>query len=227
MKHPLDQEINEVKKDLLTMARLAEQSMTLSLRALSERDDALVVRVETEDADLDQLEVSIDESIVSLIARYRPVAHDLRFMIATSKIVSDLERIGDQSVNIARLARKLNKEPQLKSLEKVHRMANIALEMLREAIHCFVKNDVEKVQALIQRDDEVDEINRDLYRESLEEMTQDSKNVTRSLNILLVGRNIERIADHCKNVAESIFFLEKAVDIRHSFFYSPPDKKSS
>ena len=223
MKHPLDEEIKVVKKNLLTMARLAEQNMTLSLRALSERDDALVVRVETEDADLDQLEISIDESIVSLIARYRPVAHDLRFVIATSKIVSDLERIGDQSVNVARLARKLNKEPQLPYLEKINRMANIALEMLQEAIRCFVKNDVEKVQAIIRRDDEVDEMNREFYRQSVEEMAQDPKNVARSLNLLLVARNIERIADHCKNIAESVFFSEKAVDIRHSFTFITKD----
>ena len=219
MKHPLDEEINEVKKNLLTMAHLAEQSMTLSLRALSERDDSLVVRVETEDAKLDQLEVSIDESVVSLIARYRPVAHDLRFVIATSKIVGDLERIGDQSVNIARLARKLNKEPKLGPLENIHRMANIALEMLREAIQCFVKKDAEKVQTIIRRDDEVDELNREFYRQCVEEMTQNSEHVTRALNLLLVARNIERIADHCKNVAESIFFLEKAVDIKNKHTY--------
>ncbi|MEZ5405072.1 MAG: phosphate signaling complex protein PhoU [Verrucomicrobiia bacterium] len=226
MKSPLDAEIHEIKESLLTMARLTEQSVMMSLRALTERNDELVVHVEAEDAKVDQLEVSIDESVVSCIARYRPVAHDLRFMIATSKIVSDLERIGDQSVNIARLARKLNKESQLGSLEKIHCMSNVALEMLREAIRCFVENDVEKVSSIIRRDDQVDEMNRELYQSSIEAMAKDPTHVARALNLLLVGRNIERIADHCKNLVESVFFLEKAVDIRHSYAYSPSDKKS-
>ncbi len=198
------------------MSSLTDRNLSLAIRALVERNDTAADMVEAEDSQLDQLEVSIDESVVLFIARQRPVAQDLRLMMVITKIANNLERIGDQSVSIARLTKKLNCEPQLKPYVDLQRMANTTTEMLRGAIECFTLINTEHVKAIISQDKVVDDINRQLFRELTSFMLENPATITRSLHLLLVARCLERIADHAKNIAEEVYYLGKAVDIRHT-----------
>lgn len=216
MKLHLDEEIRRIKENLLMMASLTDRNLSLAIRALSERDDQLAAQVEAEDSQLDSLQVTIDEDVVTFIAKQRPVATDLRLMMVASKIAGDLERIGDQAVSIARSAVQLNKEAPLDMPVDIQRLATISVEMVREAISCFVDGALERVPALVQRDKLVDAINRQLFAELVARMEADPPIIRRAVHLLLVVRRLERAADHAKNIAEEVYYLGKAVDIRHS-----------
>jgi phosphate transport system protein len=149
------------------------------------------------------------------MATHAPVATDCRFMLVASKISSNLERIADQAVAIARRSLELNREPLLKPLIDIPRMAQIAEGMLRDGITAFVDRKPELAQEIIKRDKEVDAINKQLARELTSFMLEDPATITRALNLTIVARCLERIADHCKNIAEEVYYLYQAVDIRH------------
>lgn len=216
MKLHLDEEIRRIKENLLMMASLADRNLSHAIRALTERDDGLAAQVEAEDSQLDSLQVTIDEDVVTFIAKQRPVATDLRLMMVASKIAGDLERIGDQAVSIARSAVQLNKEAPMDMPVDIGRLATISVEMVREAIACFVDEAPERVPALVQRDKLVDAINRQLFAELVGRMEADPPIIRRAVHLLLVVRRLERAADHAKNIAEEVYYLGKAVDIRHS-----------
>jgi len=212
---PAFEQISNIRETLLMMASLADRNLSLAMRALVERDEKLADSVEAEDSQLDELEVSIDELVINHMATHAPVATDCRFMLVASKISSNLERIGDQATAIARRSRDLNKEPLLKPLIDIPRMAQISEGMLRDSISAFVDRKPELAQEIIKRDKEVDQINKQLARELLSYMLEDPHTITRALNLTIVARCIERIADHCKNIAEEVYYLYQAVDIRH------------
>jgi phosphate transport system protein len=212
---PASEQISNIRETLLMMASLADRNLSLALRALVERDEKLADAVEAEDSQLDELEISIDELVINHMATHAPVATDCRFMLVASKISSNLERIGDQAVAIARRSRELNKEPLLKPLIDIPRMAQISEGMLRDGISAFVDRKPELAQEIIKRDKEVDSINKQLARELTSFMLEDPHTITRALNLTIVARCIERIADHCKNIAEEVYYLYQAVDIRH------------
>jgi phosphate transport system protein len=149
------------------------------------------------------------------MATHAPVATDCRFMLVASKISSNLERIADQAVAIVRRARELNKEPLLKPLIDIPRMAQIAEGMLRDGITALIDRKAELAQEIVKRDKEVDQINKQLARELTSFMLEDPSTITRALNLTIVARCLERIADHCKNIAEEVYYLYQAVDIRH------------
>jgi phosphate transport system protein len=197
------------------MASLADRNLALAMRALVERDEKLAATVEQEDSQLDELEVSIDELVINHMATHAPVATDCRFMLVASKISSNLERIADQAVSIARRSLELNREPLLKPLIDIPRMAQIAEGMLRDSITAFIDRKPELAQEIIRRDKEVDAINKQLARELTSFMLEDPTTITRALNLTIVARCLERIADHCKNIAEEVYYLYQAVDIRH------------
>lgn len=215
MTRSFEQEIARIKDRLLHMASAAERSLGTAMRALVERNDALAGRVEAEDSELDALEVELDEAVTLYIARNSPVAHDLRFMLVAAKIATNLERIGDGAVSIARLARKLNLEPELNSLGPVQEMAAMAMAMQRDAMTAFVSEHADGMEDLIRRDKQVDDINRLIFQEMSDAMTREREAVPRCLHVLLVARNLERIADHAKNIAEQVIYLVRARDIRH------------
>jgi phosphate transport system protein len=221
---PAFEQIANIRETLLMMASLADRNLSLALRALVERDEKLADSVESEDSQLDELEVSIDELVINHMATHAPVATDCRFMLVASKISSNLERIGDQATAIARRSRNLNKEPLLKPLIDIPRMAQIAEGMLRDGITAFVERKPELAQEIIKRDKEVDQINKQLARELTSFMLEDPHTITRALSLMIVARCIERIADHCKNIAEEVYYLYQAVDIRHDRTNAPaPD----
>lgn len=208
--------LTKLRETLLMMSSLADRNLNLSLKALVERDSKLAETVEAEDSQLDQLEVNVDEQVIAHMALHAPVATDCRFMLVASKISSNLERIGDQAVTIARRAKELNNEPLLKPLIDIPRMGDIALNMLRDSITSFVDGKPEMTHEIIKRDKVVDEINRQLARELTSYMMEDPGTITRALNLLLVARSIERVADHTKNIAEEVYYLFQAKDIRHT-----------
>jgi phosphate transport system protein len=212
---PASEQISNIRETLLMMASLANRNLSLSMRALIERDETLATSVEAEDSQLDELEISIDDMVINHMATHAPVATDCRFMLVASKISSNLERIADQAVAIARRSRELNKEPLLKPLIDIPRMALIAEGMLRDSITALIDRKPELAQEIIKRDKEVDQINKQLARELTSFMLEDPSTITRAMNLTIVARCLERVADHCKNIAEEVYYLYQAVDIRH------------
>ena len=212
---PASEQISNIRQTLLMMASLANRNLALSMRALVERDEKLAASVEAEDSQLDELEISIDELVINHMATHAPVATDCRFMLVASKISSNLERIADQATAIARRSIELNKEPLLKPLIDIPRMAEIAEGMLRDGITALIDRKPELAQEIIKRDKEVDQINKQLARELTSFMLEDPSTITRALNLTIVARCLERVADHCKNIAEEVYYLYQAVDIRH------------
>lgn len=215
MERHFDQELAELKQSLLRMASLAEQSVAEVLRALVQRDESLAAKVYQDDDLIDKLQIEIDDRCIKLFALRQPAARDLRFIAMAMKIATDLERIGDQSVNIAHRAIELNKEPQLKPLVDIPRMADIARGMIRDSLDAFVYEKPELAREVILRDDGVDNLNTQLHRELTSFMIENPKNITRCLNLMSVAHNLERIGDHATNVAEDIVYLFEARDIRH------------
>ena len=208
-------QISNIRETLLMMASLADRNLALAMRALVERDETLAATVEKEDSQLDELEISLDELVINHMATHAPVATDCRLMIVASKISSNLERIADQAVAIARRSLELNREPLLKPLIDIPRMAQIAEGMLRDSITAFIDHNPELAQEVTRRDKEVDSLNKELARELTAFMIADPSAITRSMNLTIVARCLERIADHCKNIAEEVYYLYQAVDIRH------------
>jgi phosphate transport system protein len=212
---PAAEQIMQIRETLLMMASLADRNLALAMRALVERDEKLAAAVEAEDSQLDQLEINVDDMVINHMATHAPVATDCRFMLVASKISSNLERIGDSAVSIVRRSVELNREPLLKPLIDIPRMAQIAEGMLRDGITALVDHKPELAQEIVRRDKEVDAINKQLARELTTFMLEDPKTITRAMNLTLVARALERIADHAKNIAEEVYYLYHAIDIRH------------
>lgn len=215
MQRHFDEELRELKERLLTMAGMAEQAVGKAVQALVDRNPALAEEVIREDVLINRLEVDIEQSCLSLLARYQPEAKDLRFVAMVFKIVNDLERVGDQSVNICERTLDLLKQPLLKPLIDIPRMAELAQAMLKDALDAFVNGNADLARAVCRRDEQVDHLNDQVYHELLVYMTQDPKTITRALDLILVGRNLERVADHATNIAEDVYYLVRGESIKH------------
>jgi phosphate transport system protein len=215
MERHFDQELTDLKEHLLRMAGLAEQSVAQALKALVRRDPSLAKKVDADDGLLDKLEIEIDDRCIKLLALRQPIATDLRFITMAMKISSELERIGDQAVNIAHRAEELNKETLLKPLVDIPRMADHAQGMIHDGLDAFVYRKPDLARAVVIRDQKVDLLNRQLHRELTSFMIEDPHTITRCLNLMSVAHNLERIADHATNIAEDIVYLYEGRDIRH------------
>jgi len=214
MQH-FDQELAALKEKLLTMASKAEAAVNNAIKALVDRDDDLARSVKEEDNAIDRLEIEVDEMAIGLLSK-APLASDLRLITVAMKISHDLERVGDEATTISRRAVELSQEPQLKAYIDIPRMAKMALEMLDDALDAFVNADPEKARAVIPRDKEVDALNRQLHRELSSYMVEKPTTITRCLNLMVISKSLERIADHATNVAEEVVYLYEAKDIRHT-----------
>jgi phosphate transport system protein len=224
MQRHFDQELDQLKETLLKMASHAEESVTNAIKALTERNDDLARQVKKDDSILDQYEKEIDEMAISLLALKAPLASDLRLITVAMKISHDLERVGDEATTISRRALELNQEPPLKPYVDIPRMAQMGLEMLHGAIDAFVQRDPARARAIIPRDKEVDALNKQLHRELVSFIVENPTTTTRALNLMVISKSLERIADHATNVAEEVVYLYEATDIRHS---KTPAEKSS
>jgi phosphate transport system protein len=210
-----EQNLTDIRERLLLMSGVTERNLALAMRALVERDDKLCDQVEAQDSQVDELEMQIDDMVITYMATHAPIARDCRLMLTASKISNNLERIADQATTIARRARNLNTEPLLKPLIDIPIMAETAQEMLRDSITAFVDGNDELAVDIIARDKSVDSINKQLARELTSYMIENPKTITRALNLMTVAKAIERVADHATNIAEEAFYLYKAQDIRH------------
>jgi phosphate transport system protein len=210
-----ENELVGLKEKLLTMASHAEGSVTKAINALTERDDELARRVMADDVIVDQLEIEIDELAILLLSK-APLATDLRMITVAMKISHDLERVSDEATTIARRSLELSLEPQLKPYIDIPRMAGMALEMLKDALDAFVNRDTTKARAIVPRDKEVDLLNKQLHRELSSYMVERPSTISRCLNLMVVSKSLERVADHATNIAEEVVYLYEARDIRHS-----------
>ena len=216
MKRFFDAELESLRTHLLQMGDRSIEQTRLSLRALMEADISLADKVISTDDEIDKLEVQIDDEAIRYMTLRGPVASELRVVIVGMKASHDLERVGDEATNIARRARKLAIEPRLELYVDIPRMANIALEMLRDSLDCFVHDDEHKALAVIRRDPEVDNLNRLVYRRLTSFMLEKPDTIARALELMFISKSIERIADHATNIAEEMIYLAKGKDVRHS-----------
>ena len=214
-RHHFDRELQGLKRQLLHMGALVEEKVLQAVAALVERRSADAERVAKGDQEVNDLQIEIDDRCLKLLALQQPAASDLRLITAAMKINADLERIGDQAVNIAENAAKILAAPPLKPLLDVPRMAEIAERMTRDSLDAFVRRDVALARDVLSRDDEVDQLKDTIFRVLLTHMMADPGTIERALSLILVSRNLERIADHATNIAEDVIFLVEARDVRH------------
>lgn len=211
-----DSELETFRSSLILMGETSIRQVRDALTALVGADIALADRVIAADDEIDRLEIRIDDEAIRYMNLRAPVATELRLVIVGMKASHDLERVGDEATSIARRAVKLASEPALKPYVDIPRMATIAIEMLRDAMDCFLQVDADKAIAVIKRDSEVDAINRQLYRELTSFMIENPATISRALELMFISKSIERIADHASNIAEEMVFLAQARDIRHT-----------
>ncbi len=210
------EELEVLQQTLLAMGGLVEDQIRRVMRALTERDDALAQDVIDRDREVNTYDVEIDEKCVELLALNQPTAIDLRFITTAMKIVTDLERIGDQAVNIAQRILELNREPQLKPYIDLPRMAERAQRMVKESLDAFVGRDTQLARQVIDSDAEVDSLKEQIFRELLTYMMADPKTIPRSIRLMLVSRFLERVADHATNIAEMVIYMVESKMVRHS-----------
>jgi phosphate transport system protein len=215
MERHLDLELAALRDDLVRMAGLAEAAIGLAVKALVSRDAEMARQVIASDDAINTLEVEIDERCLRTMARYQPEAKDLRFLAMALKINNDLERMGDQAVNIAERTLELLKEPLLKPLIDIPRMAELAQRMVKDSLDAFVQQDVMRARGVCRQDDEVDSLDDQIFRELLTYMMQDPRAITRAVHLILVSRHLERIADHATNIAEDVIYLAEGKTIKH------------
>ncbi len=216
MQRQFETELAQIKETVLTMAGLAEKALDDVCRALLERDSALAEGVIDLDDEVDRYEVLIDQLAAEFIVRHQPTATDLRFVLVAIKLGPELERIADHAVNIAQRVLDLNVRPPVKPLIDLPRMLAQARAMVPDAISAFVARDTELAREVIRRDDEVDGLYVQIFRELLTFMMEDPTTITRALDLIFIARFAERVADQATNIAEEVVFLVEAQDIRHT-----------
>ncbi len=219
-------ELEELKENLLRMATMVEQSIQDSVNSLVKRDSDLAHQTFKREKEINNLEIVIDEMCLRLLALRQPVATDLRFITSGMKIVTDLERMGDQAVNIAERAISLNQEPQLKPYIDIPRMAEITQSMVKDVLDAFVNHDSRLARSVCERDDVVDGLNNQVIRELITYMIEDPKTITRAVHLMIVSRCLERIADHATNIAEDVIFMVDALVIKHRVDEKKEEKKA-
>ena len=216
MERRLDQDLERVRQQLLKMGGMVEGMVAKATQALLDRSQQLCTEVIESDRDVDHLEIEIDELCHLILGTKQPAAIDLRFLVAVMKINSDLERIGDSAVNIAQSAEQLNDQPPLKPYIDLPHLSTLVQDMVRRSLDAFVRKDARMATEVCQSDDAVDGLYKQLFRELLTYMIEDPKTVSRALHLLLISRNMERIADHATNIAEDVIYYVEGRDIRHS-----------
>ncbi|MGO1712377.1 MAG: phosphate signaling complex protein PhoU [Senegalia sp. (in: firmicutes)] len=207
MREYFDKEIKHLNNLLLEMGEKSEQLIEMSIESLLNQDIELADKAIELDKDIDNMEIIIEKKCLELIVLQQPMAKDLREISAILKIITDIERIGDNGVNIAKISKKLSKEKYIKPLVDIPKMANISKEMIKKSLESFIKKDVELAKETARMDDIVDDIYGDIYIELLEILTQKKQIMYQVIDLLFVGRHIERIADHTTNICERIIYM--------------------
>ena len=216
MQRHFHEELEALKQTLLAMGGLVEDQIRRAMRALLERDDVIAQEVIDRDRQVNTYDIEVDEQCVNLLALHQPAAGDLRFITTAMKIVTDLERIGDQAVNIAQRALELNREPQLKPYIDLPRMADRAQRMVKESLDAFVARDTALARQVCAEDAEVDALKEQIFRELLTFMMEDPRTISRAIRVILISRFMERVADHATNIAEMVIYLVEGKMVRHT-----------
>ncbi|NOR13669.1 MAG: phosphate signaling complex protein PhoU [Candidatus Aminicenantes bacterium] len=215
MKRQFDEELKTLQEKLLQMASLAQDSIATAIKSLEERNEEYANKVLEQEKEINLLDIKIDELCMKLFALRQPMAVDLRLITASLRISSDLERIGDQSVNIIDRTLELLKVPVLKPLIDIPRMASLAENMVKDSITAFVNRDDVLARNVCERDDEVDKLNDQIFRELLTYMMDDHTSIKRAVDLILIGRHLERIADHATNISENVIYFVLGKTIKH------------
>ena len=212
-----ERELREVKDGLIYLGALAEKAIDSALRSLLERNSDLARMVIVEDDRIDAFDAELEDKCITLLALRQPAARDLRFIATAIKVNGHLERIGDMAVNIAQKAIILNEEPQLKPYIDLPRMADITREMIKEGLDAMVNEDVSLADRVRTAEDTVDGLNEQIFRELLTFMMEDPKTIHRALIIMQISKNLERIADHAKGIADMVVYMVTGKSVRHQF----------
>ncbi len=215
MERHFEEELKDLSKELLLMGSLVEGMILKAVQALVSRDDKMAREVREDDLKVDQLQLKIDEMCLTFLALRQPTAVDLRTITSAMKIITDLERMGDQAVNISESAIQENKEAPLSPFPDLPKLAGAVQKMVRGSLDAFVNKNAESAKAVCQSDDNVDDLYHKIFKELLTLMKADIENVSRGLHLILVARNLERIGDHATNIAEDVIYLVEGKDVRH------------
>jgi phosphate transport system protein len=215
MESRFHQELEDLRMTVLQMAVLSEKAMDKALHALFERNEELAEEVIQKDQEVNLLEVQVDRLILKLLALAQPMARDLRFIVGCMRISVDLERIGDQAVNIAQRAQYLNSRPTLPPFPAMQELADTAMDMLRVSISAFTHLNVSQAMDVCQMDDEADELNIQILKDLMDYMVNDTPAIQRAVQTIITARCLERVADHCTNIAEGVFFIARGINIKH------------
>ncbi len=208
-------ELTDLKRQVVDMGDVAQTMIAEAVKALVERDSSYIKEVFTGEEKLDRYQVAVDNEAIRLITVYSPVAADLRFLLMVARINTELERMGDQAVNMCEYVELLLTEPELKPLVDLPRMAELARGMVDDALQAFLTRDSEKAKDTLKTDDVVDALNDQIFRELLTYAMGKPENLTRCMALILVSRSLERIADHATNICEEVVYMVKGEDIRH------------
>ncbi len=216
MERHFERDLNELKERILWMGSLAERAVHQAIHAVLEGHASLAEKVLQEEPAINELQVEIDDRVVQLLALQQLMAADLRFVLAVSRINNDLERIGDQAVNVAQSAQRILRHPRVKPYVDLPRMSELAEGMVRDSLNALVHGNVELARSVLVRDDQVDALRDQIFRELLSYMMGDSAVVFQAFELILVAKNLERVADHSTNIAEDVIYIVAGHDVRHS-----------
>jgi phosphate transport system protein len=215
MQRHFDEQIQDLMGKLVLMGRAAESMIQLALRVLIERDESLAEDVLRKEKEVNDLQMEIDDRAVKLTALQQPVGRDVRFLFMASRIASDLERIGDQAINICQNAHHVLKAPPLKPLVDLPRMGEIAESMVRKSIEALVNRDCDLAKVVLEDETQVDLFRDQIFRVLLTYMMADPGTIERALSLILMSRNLERVGDHATNIAEEVIYLVEGREVRH------------
>jgi phosphate transport system protein len=216
MQRHFHEELNLVKQKILKLGSLVEDMVAQAVGSLVDRDSDLAEETIAWDQKVDALELEIDEECIRLLALHQPAAGDLRFITTAMKIITDLERMADQAVNISERAIELSEEAQLKPYIDIPIMSQLSQKMLRDSLDAFVRKDAVLAREVVEADNKVDALKDQVFRELLTFMMEDPRTIPRATRLILVSRYLERIADHATNIAEMVVYLAEGKNIRHA-----------
>jgi phosphate transport system protein len=216
MERHFEIDLSELKERLLWMGSLAERAVHQATHAVLEAKEPLAEGVLKEESVINDLQMEIDDRVMQLLALHQLMAADLRFVLAVARINNDLERIADQAVNIAQSAKRILRHPRVKPYVDLPRMSEMAEAMVRDSLNAVVRRDMELARAVLVRDDQVDNLRDQIFRELLSYMMGDSSVVFQAFELILVAKNLERVADHATNIAEDVIYMVEGHDVRHA-----------
>jgi phosphate transport system protein len=210
-----EEELEGLKTKLLEMSGLVETAVNRSVSAVVEGSRELAQEVLVNESRVNRMEIEIDDMATSLLALQQPMASDMRFLTAATRINTDLERMGDQAVNIAQRALSLLEKPPVKPLIDIPHMARLVESMVGKSLDAFVQRDHALARGVLASDDAVDDLRDSIYQELIRSMQDDPASIPQYVDLMFVARNLERIADHATNIAEDVLYLVQGVDVRH------------